>query len=154
MHKTTMIAAFAAVLAASPMAFAAESASTATVPRPHAATSAERIQPGQIKATDLKGASVYDRQNEKVGSIKDIILDRGGKVAAVVLDVDDKNVAVGMNDLNIAMNSDNSAPQKVTVDMSKDQLKSARAFELTTTAASGNSSPPSAAEINAPARRR
>src|SRR5205807_362886 len=93
-----------------------------------------QLQPGQIRATQMDGSTVYDAQNQKVGDIKDIILDRDGKVAAVVLDVGaflgigGKNVAIGMSDLKITQN-DNNKP-RFTVDMTKDQLKSAQAYDL------------------------
>ena len=95
---------------------------------------ATQLQPGQIRATQMDGSTVYDAQNQKVGDIKDIILDRDGKVAAVVLDVGaflgigGKNVAIGMSDLKITQD-DNNKP-RFTVDMTKDQLKSAQAYDL------------------------
>ena len=81
----------------------------------------------------MDGATVYDTQNQKVGDVKDIILDKDGKVAAVILDVGaflgvgGKYVAVGMNDLKITQ--DNNKP-RFAVDMTKDQLKSAQAYDL------------------------
>ncbi|MGH6742332.1 MAG: PRC-barrel domain-containing protein, partial [Bradyrhizobium sp.] len=116
MSKTMMTAAFAALLAASPMALAQTTAMT-----PNNAVTTNRIEPGQIRGTDMKGSSVYDAQNNKVGSISDMILDRGGQVAAVVLDVDGKTVAVGMHDLKFAMNDDNKL-KTITIDKSRSDL--------------------------------
>jgi hypothetical protein len=82
----------------------------------------------------MDGATVYDTQNQKVGDIKDVIIDRDGKVAAVVLDVGaflgvgGKYVAVSMNDLKITQDSNNKP--RFAVDMTKDQLKAAQAFDL------------------------
>ena len=111
---------------------------------------ATHLQPGQIRATQMDGSTVYDTQNQKVGDIKDIILDRDGKVAAVVLDVGaflgmgGKYVAVAMNDLKIT-NDNNSNKQRFTVDMTKDQLKAAQAYDLnanTNAPRTGTSTPP------------
>ena len=142
MSKTTMTAAFALMLAAAVPAYAQTSPSSTSSPSPSASSSssasthvtATQLQPGQIRATQMDGSTVYDAQNQKVGDVKDIILDRDGKVAAVVLDVGaflgigGKNVAISMNDLKITQD-DNNKP-RFTVDMTKDQLKSAQAYDL------------------------
>ena len=132
MSRTTMTAAFALLMAAS-LPVCAQTSSTSTSMRPtHVA--ATQVQSGQIRATQMDGATVYDTQNQKIGDIKDIILDRDGKVAAVVLDVGaflgvgGKYVGVGMNDLKITQDTSNRP--RFTADMTKDQLKAAQAFDL------------------------
>jgi sporulation protein YlmC with PRC-barrel domain len=126
------------------------SASTSSTSTPHVV--ATQLQPGQIRATQMDGATVYDAQNQKVGVIKDIILDRDGKVAAVVIDVGaflgigGKNVAVSMNDLKITQ--DDSNKPRFTVNMTKDQLKSAQAYDL-----NGPSRNSSSGSTTAPASR-
>lgn len=130
MPRTTMITAFAALLAASPMALAAESATTTTAPAAHGGVTANHIRPGQILAENLKGASVYDMQNKKIASVSDLVIDKDGRVASVVLDADGKNVAVPMRDLKIAMEPNSNKPKTVTIDMSAEQLKSAQSFDL------------------------
>jgi sporulation protein YlmC with PRC-barrel domain len=127
-----MTAALAAMLAASPMALAAPqtaASSDSTGANAAGAVTATHLDPGQIIATDLKGADIYDQQKQKVATVKDIVLDRIGRVAAVVLDVNGKNVAVAMQDLHFAMNDDGSV-KRITIDQSKDQLGSAEAFRL------------------------
>lgn len=132
MYKTTMTAAFALMMAASLPVYAQTTTSSGAGP---AHVTATTVQPGQIRATQMDGATVYDTQNQKVGDVKDIILDRDGKVAAVVLDVGaflgmgGKYVAVSMNDLKIT-NDTNSNRPRFTVDMTKDQLKAAQAYDL------------------------
>lgn len=145
MLKTTMTAAFALMMAASLPVYA-QTSSTATTAAP-AKTSATHIQPGQIRASEMNGATVYDAQNQKVGDVKDIILDRDGKVASVVLDVGaflgmgGKYVALPMTDVKVTEDKNNK--QRFTVDMTKDQLKSAQAFDLNrTNRASGTSTAP------------
>ena len=128
MSKTPMIAAFAAMMAISPLALAAESATTTTTDSTSSVT-ASRVEPGQVRATDLKGSDVYNSQDKKVASIKDMVMNPDGRVAAVILDVDGKYVAVGMRALNVAMN-DNKL--HVSTDMSEQQLKSRQTFDLDT----------------------
>jgi sporulation protein YlmC with PRC-barrel domain len=144
--KTTMTAAFAVMLAAAmPMAYGQTTTTTTTT---HAtAATANHMLPGQIRFTQINGATVYDVQNQKIGDVKDIILDRNGRVADVVLDVGaflgmgGKLVAVNMNDIKVTFD-DNNKP-KFAVDMTKDQLKSAQAFDLNEkNAATGSSTPP------------
>jgi sporulation protein YlmC with PRC-barrel domain len=138
--RTTMTAAFALPV------YAQTSSTTTSASAPRVA--ATQLQPGQIRATQMDGATVYDAQNQKLGDIKDIILDKDGKVAAVVLDVGaflgvgGKYVAVGMNDLKITQ--DNNKP-RFAVDMTKDQLKAAQAFELNPhNTSTGTTAPPPA----------
>ncbi len=155
MSRTTMTAAFALLMAASLPVFA-QTSSTSTTTQP-AKVAATQLQPGQIRATQMDGATVYDAQNQKVGDIKDIILDRDGKVAAVVLDVGaflgvgGKYVAVGMNDLKITQ--DNNNKPRFTVDMTKDQLKAAQAYELNPRSASTGTTTPPAGTTTPPANR-
>ncbi len=168
MSKTTMTAAFALMLAAAVPAYAQSSSSStsspsASSPSTSASSSsthvtATQLQPGQIRATQMDGSTVYDAQNQKVGDVKDIILDRDGKVAAVVLDVGaflgigGKNVAIGMSDLKITQD-DNNKP-RFTVDMTKDQLKSAQAYDLngpSRNSSSGTTTAPASRSSTGPA---
>lgn len=152
MSKTTMTAAFAVMLAATmPMAYAADNNPAASRPAGgttvHTSVPVNHIMPGQIRTTQMNGATVYDAQGKNIGDIKDTIVDKQGKVAAVVLDVGSflgmggKHVAVSMNDLKIDF--DNNNKPKFSVDMTKDQLKSAQAFDLSEkTATAGSSTAP------------
>src|SRR4051794_39645103 len=146
-----MTAAFALLMAASLPVYAQTSSTSTSTP---AKVTATQLQPGQIRATQMDGATVYDTQNQKVGDVKDIILDRDGKVAAVVLDVGaflgigGKYVAVSMNDLKITQDNNNSNKPRFTVDMTKDQLKAAQAYDL-----NGNARSTSSGSTTAPASR-
>jgi sporulation protein YlmC with PRC-barrel domain len=166
--KTTMTAAFALMLAAAVPAYAQSSSSSTSSPSASSPSTlassssthvtATQLQPGQIRATQMDGSTVYDAQNQKVGDVKDIILDRDGKVAAVVLDVGaflgigGKNVAIGMSDLKITQD-DNNKP-RFTVDMTKDQLKSAQAYDLngpSRNSSSGTTTAPASRSSTGPA---
>ena len=145
MSKTTMTAALAVMLAAAaPMAYGQTTTTTTTV---RTTGSANHMVPGEIRMTQMNGATIYDIQSQKIGDVKDIILDRNGRVADVVLDVGaflgmgGKLVAVNMSDIKVTFD-DNNKP-KFAVDMTKDQLKSAQAFDLNEkNAATGSSTPP------------
>jgi hypothetical protein len=92
-------------------------------------TVALTTQSGELRAGQLIGSAVHDVQNRNIGSVKDILLDRDGKVAAVVVDVGaflgvgGKYVAVSLGDLK----TDND---RLTLDRSKEQLQSARSYQL------------------------
>ena len=149
-----MTAAFAVILAASmPTAYGADTPTTTTANPPtmtttvHTSVPTNHIMPGQIRATQMDGATVYDAQGKNIGDIKDMILDKQGKVAAVVLDVGaflgkgGKHVALSMNDIKVDF--DNNNKPKFSVDMTKDQLKAAQAFDLSEkTATTGSSTAP------------
>ena len=159
-HKPTMTAAFAALLALSmPAAFAQ---TTPAAPAPDRAVTQDTatragamttMAPDQIRVTDMDGATVYDTQNRNVGDVKDMLLDKDGRVAAVILDVGSflgmggKMVAVPMSDIKVTFqksNADSSTNKpRFTVNMTKEQLKSAQAFEFNQKKAeSGSSTPP------------
>ena len=50
-------------------------------------TSATTHKEGEWRASKLAGVDVYNEANEKIGEISDVILDRSGKVANVILGV-------------------------------------------------------------------
>ncbi len=156
MSRMTMTAAFAVMMAVM-MAMANAQTPPTTPPSPpskstdagsatRASISANHLLPEQIRATEMNGATVYDKDNQNLGDIKDIILDRGGRVAAVILNVGatlgmgGKYVAIGMNDLKVT--TENNKP-RFTVSMTKDELKSARAYDLSEKSGpTGTSTPP------------
>jgi sporulation protein YlmC with PRC-barrel domain len=84
---------------------------------------------GQLRAGKIIGSTVYDVQNRNIGSVKDVVLDRDGRVAGVVVDVGSflgvggKYVSVGLSDLKI----DND---RLTLNRTKEQLQAAQAYPL------------------------
>src|ERR1044071_2725366 len=50
-------------------------------------TDATARKEGEWRASKLAGVDVYNEANEKIGDIHDVILDRSGKVANVILGV-------------------------------------------------------------------
>jgi sporulation protein YlmC with PRC-barrel domain len=61
-------------------------AQTAT-PRTDAAAPAAAHREGEWRASKLVGVDVYNEANEKIGDISEIILDKSGKVANVIIGV-------------------------------------------------------------------
>ncbi len=88
----------------------------------------------QISARTYMGQSVYNGQNESIGSINDLILQKqGGVVAAVVgvggfLGMGQKNVAVPFDKINAAQNAQDGTI-KLTTTETADALKAAPEFK-------------------------
>jgi sporulation protein YlmC with PRC-barrel domain len=78
-------------------------ASTMT-PAPTAAAPApvSHTQSGEWRASKLVGLNVYNDQNEKLGDISEILLDKSGKVAGVVIGVGGF-LGMGQHDIMVDM---------------------------------------------------
>ena len=129
MNKFRTGAAVAALLmTVGPLAYG----QTQTATPPSASASgvlATTIQPDQFRASKMIGSSVYDLHNRNIGSVKDLIVDKDGRVAMVVVDVGTflgmggKSVAIQLSDIK----ADNN---RLTLDMTKEQLQQAKAYRL------------------------
>jgi sporulation protein YlmC with PRC-barrel domain len=106
-------------------------------------------KPGQWRGTKLTGLNVYNSNNEKIGDINEILVDKSGKVDAVVigvggfLGVGEHDVAVPFNQLKWvdqpagttgggtrAESIRRSYPDHAVLNMTKDQLTSAPHFKF------------------------
>ncbi len=133
----TIPVALAAMLLASPAAFAQttapDRASTATT----AAGQFYTHQTGEMRASKLIGSKVTNAANESVGEINDVVLGSDGKVAAVIVGVGgflgmgEREVAISYNGLKFA--KDSSSRDVITVNATKDQLKAAPAWKWDST---------------------
>ena len=142
-NRYGLSAALAALLAVtSPIAVLAAEENTsrqqgATATNP---AGSDQILPDQMRAEKVIGSSVYDRNNEKIGSVQDIVLNKDGTVAAVVVDVGSfvgiggKNVAVKWNDIKTNNN-------RLTLDRTKDQLKQAADYKMKDTGTGAGEGP-------------
>jgi sporulation protein YlmC with PRC-barrel domain len=117
MSKKAYIVAVAALLGATPIAFAAQPANH------HAARqSQETIQPDQMRASKMIGSRVYDLRNRNIGKVRDLIVDRDGMIDFVIVDVGTflgmggKRVPVKLSDFK----TDNN---RLTLDVTKEQLQ-------------------------------
>jgi sporulation protein YlmC with PRC-barrel domain len=131
LSKTALTTALAVMMAAA--APAAYAQTTAPMQNPSAnrtTQSAFTTTSGDLRASELIGSTVYDVQNQDIGSVKDVVLNHEGKVSAVVIDVGaflgmgGKYVGVPLNDLK----TDNN---RLTLAQTKSQLQSAQPYHLT-----------------------
>ncbi|KQV32327.1 photosystem reaction center subunit H [Rhizobium sp. Root1203] len=88
----------------------------------------------QVSANTYIGQSVYNGQNESIGSVNDLIMKKdGGIVAAVIgvggfLGIGEKNVAVPMEKVTIAQNTQDGSV-KLTTSETAESLKAAPEFK-------------------------
>jgi sporulation protein YlmC with PRC-barrel domain len=87
------------------------------------------IGAGEMRADKIIGAAVYDRHDQDVASVKDLVLDRDGKIADVVLIY---GATVGIGGKYIAVNFANLKfdHDRLTLDQTKAQLASMPAYRL------------------------
>jgi sporulation protein YlmC with PRC-barrel domain len=109
----------------------------------------------QWRASKLVGVNVYNQNNDKIGDIREVIVDKGGKADAVVigvggfLGVGEKDVAISFSDLkwsdqpvgdknaktpdnsnrSAASNRTRSYPDHAILSLSRDDLKNAPDFK-------------------------
>jgi methionine-rich copper-binding protein CopC len=111
-----------------------------------------RLEAGQMLASKIMDEDVVGADNKDIGDVEDLVLDRSGKVVAVVIEVDeglgDRTVAlplsaIQMNAADAATTgsvqgsgqttgstmSRSSDDMRIMVNMPVDQLKSAPEFE-------------------------
>lgn len=112
------------------------------------------IQPDQLRANKIIGSSVYDRENQDVASVKDLVLDKDGKVSTVVLTygstagIGGKYIAIDFNNLKFDHN-------RLTVDQTKAQLAAMPAYQLEdkNTGAGEGAVPPTGGHATGPGQR-
>ena len=96
----------------------------------------------------MMGSTVYDVQNRDIGKVKDLVLNKDGKIDAVVLDVGTflgmggKYVAVPLTDIK----TDNN---RLTLDRTKEQLQQMAAYQIENpnTGAGSSTSPPTGGQL-------
>lgn len=146
MKRIALIAA-AAVLAAAPaVAQKAEHAVTK-----HTTATTLHYMPANTpnlwRTSEIKGVDVYSDQNEKIGTVDDVLVDQHGSVKGVVigvggfLGVGERNIAVPFNELHWQMNTTHPEngrqvaqtadhPMRATLPgVTKDQLQKAPEFK-------------------------
>jgi len=145
MTKTGIAASVAVLMALTGPAALAQTHSTPEASRPMTATPAAlTLQADQMRASKLIGSSVYDVQNQDIGSIKDLILMKNGEVSSVVIDVG-SFLGMGGKDVAVSMNALKTNNDRLTLDRTKDQLKATPAFQLDPKNANGDANPTNSA---------
>jgi sporulation protein YlmC with PRC-barrel domain len=99
MRKTFITAGLlgSALLASAAMA----QTSPAPAPQPNASAASNfmtRLQPGQLLASKIMDEDVVGADNKDIGEVEDLVLDRSGRIVAVVVEVDE-----GLGDRTVAL---------------------------------------------------
>ena len=129
MPKIHLTAAVALALAtAAPVAYAQtatthETRALATEALPHS------IQTDEIRASKMIGSAVYDVQNRKIGSVSDVVLNKDGKVDAVVIDVG-SFLGMGGKDVAVLPSDIKTDNNRLTLDRTKEQLQQMAKYNL------------------------
>jgi sporulation protein YlmC with PRC-barrel domain len=118
---------------ASTTTFADEPATTSTMSRASADDTLMTTMPGDaVTVTDWYKQDVYDPSNNKIGEIEDVLIDKSGKISAVIISVggflgmDTKDVAAPFSAIHATM-KDNK--WWLTMNTTKDALKSAPGYK-------------------------
>jgi sporulation protein YlmC with PRC-barrel domain len=118
---------------ASTTTFAAEPATTSTMSRASADDTLMTTMPSDaVTVTDWYKQNVYDPSNNKIGEIEDVLIDKSGKISAVIISVggflgmDTKDVAAPFSAIHATM-KDNK--WWLTMNTTKDALKSAPGYK-------------------------
>ena len=124
MSKKAYAIAMAAMLGATPVAFAAQTGN-----HQPARQGQEVIQPDQMRASKMIGSRVYDVHNRNIGKVQDLIVNRQGSIDAVVVDV---GAFLGMGGKRVAIKpsefkTDNN---RLTLDVTKEKLQQMADFNL------------------------
>jgi sporulation protein YlmC with PRC-barrel domain len=93
----------AAVIAGPAYAQQAQPADRAAPAATNAPANSKMMLKGQWRASKLIGLNVYNEANEKLGDINELILDKDGKINAVVIGVGGF-LGMGEHDIAVAMN--------------------------------------------------
>ena len=143
MSKLTTAATLAAILAAAAPAALAQTRATPEIRTETTGLASKTgIQSDEIRASKMLGSTVYDMQNRNIGSVKDLVLNKDGKVDGVVVDVGSflgmggKYVLVNVSDIKTDHN-------RLTLDRTKEQLQQMAAYRLedSNTGAGSSTSP-------------
>src|ERR1700752_472792 len=123
----------------------------ATGPTANTSTSSDQkmMLKGKWRASKLMGLDVYNEANEKLGDVNELILDKDGKVSAVVIGVGgflgmgEHDIAVSMDKLKfmeepIRTSSTGSAPARDTATPARDSTTGAANPPATTPARNAN----------------
>jgi sporulation protein YlmC with PRC-barrel domain len=84
-----------------------------------------------IPVSEYYKENVYDAHDSKIGDIKDVLLDKSGHVAAVILGVggflgiDEKDVAVPFGDIRV---TEKDSKRYLVMDTTKDALQGAKGY--------------------------
>jgi sporulation protein YlmC with PRC-barrel domain len=128
--KFTLTTAVALALAAATPTVYAQTAATHDTPATVTNEALPRsIQPDEVRASKMLGSSVYDVQNRKIGKVDDLVLNKDGKVDAVVIDVG-SFLGMGGKDVALLPSDIKTDNNRLTLDRTKEQLQQMASFNL------------------------
>jgi sporulation protein YlmC with PRC-barrel domain len=122
--RNLALAAVVALLLAVPFGFTPASSAT----NEQAITS---LPSGALPISDYYNQSVYDNQDNKVGDVNDLLVDKDGKIGAAIVGVGgflgagEKNVAVPFNALKL---TEKNGKRYLVMDTTKEALNSAPGY--------------------------
>jgi sporulation protein YlmC with PRC-barrel domain len=136
MSRPLVATTLALMVAIAPIAFAQTVSPTPTTP-PAERTAMTNPAPrdsfttigGELRASKIIGSTVYDEQNQNVGSVKDVLLDRSGNVRSVVVDVG-AFLGMGGKFVTVPLNDFKTDHDRLTLNKTKGQLKAAPEFHF------------------------
>lgn len=85
----------------------------------------------QWLASELRAKNVYDRSDTKIGAINDLLIDRDGRIAAVIigvggfLGIGEKNVGIPFSEIKISLRE---GAEWLVLERSREDLKAAPTF--------------------------
>ena len=136
LRNLLLVAASTMAIASLSPAFAAQT-NASNIDKSHMGTDIGQVSMNaakDVKAAELMGAHVYSNDDEDVGTINNLIVTtKPDEIYGVVIGVGaflgggDKDVVVPMKRLNLA--NDGSGNLKITIDASKEELTSAKAYQ-------------------------
>jgi sporulation protein YlmC with PRC-barrel domain len=127
-----VLLATALTLLASTATFAAEPAATSAMSPSSTDTLMTAVPADAVTVTNWYKKNVYDSSNNKIGEIVDVLVNKGGQVAAVILSVggflgmDTKDVAVPFRGIHATMKNNE---WWLVMNTTKDALKSAPGYK-------------------------
>src|SRR5438132_1074539 len=130
MRKLTYAALLLALAATTASAQAPQTAQRQNIPAAEIMTS---LAGESATVTHWYKQNVYDPSDKKIGEIMDVLVDRDGKISALIIGVGgflgagQKDVAVPFNAVQVTTKNNNKA--YLVMNASKDSLKSAKGFK-------------------------
>jgi sporulation protein YlmC with PRC-barrel domain len=129
LSSVVIVSAFAQSAPSAPPAQSSPPMATpAPASKPAETTMTRASQSGQWRASKLVGLNVYNEQNEKLGDISEILLDKSGKVEGVIIGVGGF-LGMGQRDIKVELSK---------LKFVDEPVKSSAATTTTTTGANPN----------------
>jgi sporulation protein YlmC with PRC-barrel domain len=91
------------------------------------------IPTNAMLVSNIHEQNVYDPQEKKIGEVKDLVLDRGGRITAAIISVGGF-LGIGEKDVAVSFDAINATQRNnkwwLTMNVTKDELKNAAGFRF------------------------